>query len=92
MKIIAADNANVYFNSENFSKAYVKEVPYLDEKKVPGARYKVMVYLKDGSVCCFAKCKTIELAWKAMSSLVTSIVENENDVIDYGGEKGIDWL
>lgn len=33
MKIIAADNANVYFNSENFSKAYVKEVPYLDEKK-----------------------------------------------------------
>lgn len=51
-----------------------------------------MVYLKDGSVCCFAKCKTIELAWKAMSSLVTSIVENENDVIDYGGEEGIDWL
>lgn len=90
MKIIAANNANVYFNSENFLKARVEEVPYLNEKKVIEARYKVMVYLKDESVCCFAKCKTIQLAWKAMSFLVASIVENENDVIDYGGEGGID--
>ena len=92
MKIIAANNTNVYFNSENFSKARVEEVSYLNEKKVPEARYKVMVYLKDGSVYRFTECKTIQLAWKAMSFLIASIVENKNDVIDYGSEGGINWL